>query len=170
MISYVTELRSNSSSSPVDSWRSSSPDKSFARTSQRTNPPPIVGIDVSPCLFSKYSLVSHEKTKEAQQRMEEMRQLISRRQAEGPTTPLNRPRSFVGENTTPNASEAVNPMVFTRLEESLADADQSMVNAMSHHETLRNDLEQFILEIKEVSSNSLLEFCEPMVYLEGCGS
>ncbi|KAG8218644.1 hypothetical protein J3R82DRAFT_4308 [Butyriboletus roseoflavus] len=131
--SDVTELRSNSSSSPVDSWRSSSPEKSFARTSQRTNLPPV--------------------TKEAQQRMQEMRQLISKRQAEGPTTPLNRPRSFVGEIATPNASEAVNPAVLTRLEESLMDADQSVVRAMSHHETLRSDLEQFILEIKEKAAD-----------------
>lgn len=102
--------------------------------------------------------------------MEEMRQLIGKRQAEGPTTPLNRPRSFVGGNATPDASEAVNPTVFTRLEESLADTDQSMVRAMSHHETLRSDLEQFILEIKEVSFNGLLECCGPIFSLEGCGS
>ncbi|KAH0839928.1 hypothetical protein J3R83DRAFT_882 [Lanmaoa asiatica] len=129
MKSDVTELRSNSSSSPVDSWRSPSPDKLVARTSQRTNAPPI--------------------TKEAQQRMEEMRQLIGKRQIECPTTPLNRARSFVGESAMSNAFETVNPVVLTRLEESLGDADQTMVRAMSHHETLRSDLEQFILEIKE---------------------
>ena len=99
-----------------------------------------------------------------------MRQLIGRRQAEAPTTPLNRPRSFVGENATPNASETVNPAVLTRLEESLADADQSMVRVTSHHETLRSDLEQFILEIKEVSFDGLLKCCGPVFSLESCGS
>lgn len=99
-----------------------------------------------------------------------MRQLINRRQAEGPTTPHNRPRNFVGENATPNTPEAVNSAVLTRLEESLVDADQSMVRTMSHHETLRGDLEQFILEIKEVSFNGLLECCGPIFSPESCGS
>ncbi|KAF8138470.1 hypothetical protein EV363DRAFT_1393920 [Boletus edulis] len=122
----VTELRSNSSSSPVDSWSASSPDKSFARGSQRTNLPPI--------------------TKEAQQRMKEMRHLINKRQVEGPTTPLNRPRNYVGEGTMSKAPEMVH---LTRLEESLADVDQSMARASSHHEALRSDFEQFTLELKE---------------------
>lgn len=85
-----------------------------------------------------------------------MRQLIGKRQAEGPTTPLNRPRSFIGESNMSKAAEMVNPAVLTRLEESLADADQSMARTISHHETLRSDLEQFMLEIKEVNSSTLL--------------
>lgn len=80
--------------------------------------------------------------------MEEMRQLIGRRQAEGPTTP-HRPRSFIGESTTSKTPEMVNPAALTRLEESLADVDQSMVRAISHHETMRSDLEHIMLEIKE---------------------
>lgn len=99
--------------------------------------------------------------------MEEMRQLIGKRQAEAPTTPLNRPRSFVGEL---NPSEMVNSAVLTRLEESLADADQSMVRAVSYHETLRSDLEQFILEIKEVGFNDLLECRGLILSLERCRS
>lgn len=105
--------------------------------------------------------VSREKTREAQQRMDEMRQLISRRQVDGPTTPHNRPRSFIGEL---NGSEMVNLTVLGRIEESLADADQSMVRAVSHHETLRNDLEQFILEIKEVRFCGLLDYCGPIPF------
>jgi hypothetical protein len=89
--------------------------------------------------------------------MDEMRQLIGRRQAEGPTTPLNRPRSFIGESTMSKTPEMVNPAALTRLEESLADVDQSMVRAISHHETMRSDLEQFMLEIKEVSFNGLFK-------------
>ncbi|KAF8557012.1 hypothetical protein OG21DRAFT_1596146 [Imleria badia] len=129
----VTELRPNSCNSPVDSFRSSSPDKSLARGSQRTNHTPM--------------------TKEAQQRMEEMRQLINKRQTEGPTTPLNRPRSFIGESNMPKAAEIVNSAVLTRLEESLADADQSMARGILHHETLRGDFEQFMLEIKEKAAD-----------------
>lgn len=89
--------------------------------------------------------------------MEEMRQLIGRRQVEGPTTPLNRPRSVVAELHT---SEMVNSTALTRLEELLLDADQSMVRAVSHHETLQSDLERFILEIKEVSFDRLLTTVE----------
>ncbi|KAG9317463.1 hypothetical protein JVU11DRAFT_1665 [Chiua virens] len=128
----ISELRSNLNS-PMDSWGSSSPDKSFARTPQRIKPPPI--------------------TKEAQQRMEEMRQLIGRRQAEGPTTPLQRTRSILGDGPASNQSEMMNPAILSRLEESLVDADQNMVRAMSHHETLRSDLEQFMLDIKEKAAD-----------------
>lgn len=88
-----------------------------------------------------------------------MRQLIGKRQAEGPTTPLNRPRSFIGETAMSKTPEMVNPAVLTRLEESLADADQSMVRATSHHDTLRSDLEQFMLEIKEVGLDAFVVRC-----------
>ncbi|KAF8842701.1 hypothetical protein BDN67DRAFT_898801 [Paxillus ammoniavirescens] len=125
----LEELRSNPSSNPVDSWRSPSPDKSLARTPQKANPPPM--------------------TKEAQQRMQEMRQLINKRQTEAPATPRSRPRSLVGESPMPSTSETVNSAVLSRLEESLADADQHMGRAMSHHETLQTDFEQFVHDIKE---------------------
>lgn len=95
--------------------------------------------------------------------MEEMRQLIGRRQAEGPTTPLSRPHSFIGESTMSKTPGMVNPAALTRLEESLADVDQSMVRAISHHETMRSDLEQFMLEIKEVSFNGLFE-CRGLIF------
>ena len=94
--------------------------------------------------------------------MDEMRQLISRRQAEGPATP-HRPRSFIGENNTSKTPEMINPAALTRLEESLADADQSMVRAISHHETMRSDLEQIMLEIKEVSFNGLFG-CRGLIF------
>lgn len=102
--------------------------------------------------------------------MEEMRQLIGKRQAEGPTTPLNRPRSFVGETTMSKTPEMVNPAVLARLEESLADADQSMVRAISHHDTLQSDLEQFVLEIKEVGLGALVERRGLTLPLESRGS
>lgn len=94
--------------------------------------------------------------------MEEMRQLIGRRQADGPTTPLNRPRSFVGETAMSKALETVNPAVLTRLEESLAEADQNTVRAISHHETLRNAFEQLVLDIKEVSFSGSFECHGPI--------
>lgn len=97
--------------------------------------------------------------------MEEMRQLINRRHVDGPMTPSNRPRSFVGES---NASETVHSVVLTRLEESLGDTDQSIVRAISHHETLRSELEQFMLEIKEVNFDCLL-VCRRLTFtLESC--
>ncbi|KIJ70110.1 hypothetical protein HYDPIDRAFT_104781 [Hydnomerulius pinastri MD-312] len=129
----LDELRSSSSSGPVDSWRSPSPEKSLARTPTitrtptRTNPPLM--------------------TKEAQQRLEEMRQLIGKRQMEG--TPRSRPRSLAAESPMPGASEPVNSAILARLEESLADADQHIVRTVSHHETLQSDLEQFMHDIKE---------------------
>ncbi|KAF9226615.1 hypothetical protein BS17DRAFT_775896 [Gyrodon lividus] len=125
----LEELWSNSISSPVGLWGPPSPDKSLARTLQKTDPPSI--------------------TKEAQQRMQEMRQLIGKRQTEAPGTPRSRPRSLVAESPMPSASEMVNSAVLNRLEESLMDADQHMAHATSHHETLQNDFEQFMHDIKE---------------------
>lgn len=102
--------------------------------------------------------------------MEEMRQLINRRQADGPMTPLNRPRVLMGENLLSKTPETVNPTVLIRLEESLAEADQSLVRAVSHQGTLQSNFEQFILEIKEVSLKSLSECCGLIFLSEGCGS
>ncbi|KAG2156207.1 hypothetical protein DEU56DRAFT_766033 [Suillus clintonianus] len=124
----LQEIRSSDESAGLDeSWRCSSPDKSLARTPQRTNPPPI--------------------TREAQQRLDEMRQLIGKRQQEG--TPRTRPRSFAPELFTPGPTPTPSTSNVSQLNESVADADKLLASALSSHETLHQSLAQVVSDFKE---------------------
>ncbi|KAG0709787.1 hypothetical protein DFH29DRAFT_885797 [Suillus ampliporus] len=124
----LQEIRaSDESASHDEPWRCSSPDKSLARTPQRTNPPAI--------------------TREAQQRLEEMRQLIGKRQQEG--TPRSRPRSFALELSTPGPPVTPGASNVSSLSESVADADKLLASALSSHETLHQNLTQVVSDFKE---------------------
>ncbi|OAX44507.1 hypothetical protein K503DRAFT_861342 [Rhizopogon vinicolor AM-OR11-026] len=118
---------SDESASHSELWRPPSPDKSLARTPQRTNAPPI--------------------TKEAQQRLEEMRQLIHKRQQEG--TPRSRPRSFAPELSTPGPPATPSASKVSRLDESVADVDKLLASALSSHEILHKSLMQVVSDFKE---------------------
>ncbi|KAH7887610.1 hypothetical protein F5I97DRAFT_1861578 [Phlebopus sp. FC_14] len=122
----LEQLRASSNNIPAETWRSSSPEKGLVRTPQRVNPPPI--------------------TKEAHQRLEEMRQLIGKRQQEN--APWNRPRSLASESPVMEASEATTSIV-DRLEESLHDGDQHMVRAITNYEAIRSDLGCLTHDFKE---------------------
>ncbi|KAG2042276.1 hypothetical protein BDR03DRAFT_944957 [Suillus americanus] len=124
----LQEIRANDEMASLDeSRRCSSPEKSLARTPQRTIPQPI--------------------TREAQQRLDEMRQLISKRQQEG--TPRNRPRSFVTELSTPGPPATLGTSNISLLSESVADADKLLASALSSHETLHQSLTQVVSDFKE---------------------
>ncbi|KAG1752636.1 uncharacterized protein EDB91DRAFT_1103601 [Suillus paluster] len=124
----LQEIRtSDESASHDEPWRCPSPDKSLARTPQRTNPAPI--------------------TREAQQRLEEMRQLIGKRQQEG--TPRSRPRSFALEVSTPGPPATPSASTVSLLGESVADADKFLASALSSHETLHQSLTQVVSDFKE---------------------
>ncbi|KAG1840091.1 hypothetical protein DFJ58DRAFT_811218 [Suillus subalutaceus] len=128
----LQEIRANDEMASLDeSRRCSSPEKSLARTPQRTIPQPI--------------------TKEAQQRLDEMRQLISKRQQEG--TPRNRPRSFVTELSTPGPPAILGTSNISLLSEPVADADKLLASALSSHETLHQSLTQVVSDFKEKLSD-----------------
>ncbi|KAG2349061.1 hypothetical protein BDR05DRAFT_956431 [Suillus weaverae] len=110
-----------------ESRRCPSPDKSLARTPQRTIPQPI--------------------TREAQQRLDEMRQLIGKRQQEG--TPRSRPRSFVTELSMPGPPATLGTSNISLLSESVVDADKLLASALSSHETLHQSLTQVVSDFKE---------------------
>ncbi|KAL4076122.1 hypothetical protein J3A83DRAFT_4357230 [Scleroderma citrinum] len=118
----VNELRTTSSSSSVDSRRSSSPDKVFARTSQRVNPP---------------------LTREAQARLEEMRHLIAKRQTEG--TPRIRPQ----ESVISSPPDVTHDTIISRLEEWIKDADHHIMLVVANHESLRENLEHLSCDLKD---------------------
>ncbi|KAG6336527.1 hypothetical protein ID866_2549 [Astraeus odoratus] len=112
----------------VDPGRSPSPEKTLARTPQRTNAP----------------------TKEAQQRLEEMRQLIGKRQVDG--TPRIRPYSILSESLSPSTPRPANPAAINRLEDSIKDTDQFIVHAIASHESLQDNLERLLHDLKGKSA------------------
>ncbi|KAI6047452.1 hypothetical protein EDC04DRAFT_2864519 [Pisolithus marmoratus] len=104
---------------------SASPDKALARTPQRANAP---------------------LTREAQARLDEMRQLISKRQMEG--TPRIRPYSTVPESMTSLTPDTTGISIIGRLEESVKDADQCISRAVTNHKMLQDCLEQLFQDLK----------------------
>lgn len=122
----VDEMRVTSGEGPADPRRSPSPDKALSRTSQRVNPPPL--------------------TKEAQARLDEMRQLISKRQMEG--TPRIRPYSIVSESPTLLTPDATGNPILSRLEESIKDANLFITRAATSHDMLQDCLEQLFEDLK----------------------
>ncbi|EGN93023.1 hypothetical protein SERLA73DRAFT_98341 [Serpula lacrymans var. lacrymans S7.3] len=123
----LDELRSSSQSGgSAEYWRSPSPEKGIVRTPGRNNVP---------------------MTKEAQQRMEEMRQLIGKRQPEG--TPRSRPRSIVQDSIMPRTPDPSFGDNFAYVNESASDADKSLARAVQNNESLHNDLLQLVTDFKE---------------------
>ncbi|KAF5388006.1 hypothetical protein D9615_000543 [Tricholomella constricta] len=124
----VDDLRSSSVSEDEYS-RPSSPDKEL-RTPQRQ---------------------SAAMTKAAQERMEEMRQLIGRRQLEGEGTPRSRPRSVF--DTPPRAIPSANATGTARaIEKLVSEADRDLARAVSNQDALQLDLQQVSVALKEKSS------------------
>jgi protein ECT2 len=124
--------------------RPSSPDKD-TRTPQRAAPT-IVSVLSNLLLTIKRTKM---QTKAAQERMEEMRQLIGRRQADG--TPRSRPRSTVFDTPTSQSSAQANVIDVSRSIETLAsEADKDLSRAVSCQETLRQDIVEVATGLKEV--------------------
>lgn len=105
------------------------------------------------------------QTKEALQRMEEMRQLIGKRGAEGVVTPRSRPRSVVAvphaapATPTAGAGPSTNPgydlPAWTQHVGALAnDAERDVARAASSHETLQTDLRLLAADLKEVRNDA----------------
>ena len=81
--------------------------------------------------------------------MEEMRNLIGRRQEE---TPRGRTRTAIF--TTPSRTPSETSEEVSRTLDMLAaDADQDLVKAQSNQDTLQNELRRLASEFKEVLSN-----------------
>ncbi|KAG6831397.1 hypothetical protein H0H92_010999 [Tricholoma furcatifolium] len=131
----IDDIRASSASTNGEAIysRPSSPDKEL-RTPQRAAAP---------------------LTKAAQERLEEMRQVIGRRMdADG--TPRSRPRSLF---ETPSKSLPVlTPPVLTSTDSTRAvetlvgEADQNLARAVSHQDALQLDLKQISVDLKEKST------------------
>ncbi|KAG5653030.1 hypothetical protein H0H81_002652 [Sphagnurus paluster] len=92
-------------------------------------------------------------TKAAQERMEEMRQLIGRRQLEGESTPRSRARHIFDtptRSTTPLLSTATEAA--RGIEVLACDADRDLARAVSSQDALQLDLKQMAVELKEKSN------------------
>lgn len=78
--------------------------------------------------------------------MEEMRNLIGRRQEE---TPRSRPRTAIFSTPSRTSSETSEEVSRT-IDMLVADADQDLVKAQSNQDTLQNELRRLASEFKEV--------------------
>ncbi|CAL1700184.1 unnamed protein product [Somion occarium] len=118
-------------SPPSDIERGSSPTKGIRTPPQRPAPP---------------------LTREAQARMEEMRQLISKRNGE--TTPRSRPFSMISEGSLPKLSEATRSDDIGRnIEELASHADQELSRAVKDQEHVHTELRQLTDHLKETSAD-----------------
>ncbi|KAG6821575.1 hypothetical protein H0H93_000084 [Arthromyces matolae] len=127
----VDDLRSDHDF-PVIESRPSSPDKEL-RTPQRHQP---------------------AITKAAQERLDEMRQVIGRRYQEGDGTPRSRPRSVFETPTRAFPSIATPSTVPTAearsaLDALMAEADNSLAHAVSNQDALQLDIKQMSTELKD---------------------
>lgn len=80
--------------------------------------------------------------------MEEMRNLIAKRQIDG--TPRARPCSLTPQGPTSTILDTPKPALLGRLEESINDADQWMARAAASHETLQDSLTHVLHDLTEV--------------------
>lgn len=85
------------------------------------------------------------QTKAAQERMEEMRQLIGRRQADG--TPRSRPRSAIFDTSSQSSTHA---NVVDSIGALVSEADRDLSRAVSFQETLRQDIVEMAAGFREV--------------------
>lgn len=91
----------------------------------------------------------HElQTKAAQERMEEMRQLIGRRQAEG--TPRSRPRSTIFDTPSQSSTHTNVVDALRSLETLASEADKDLSRAVSFQETLRQNIVEMAVDCREV--------------------
>ncbi|KAF8969440.1 hypothetical protein BDZ97DRAFT_1902547 [Flammula alnicola] len=87
-------------------------------------------------------------TKAAQERLEEMRNLIGRRQGEG--TPRTRPRSGTLDNTLSRNSAMADAGNFVRTVDTFAiEADKDLASAQASQETLQTELVRLAAEFRE---------------------
>ncbi|KAG6854872.1 hypothetical protein C0991_012062 [Blastosporella zonata] len=130
----VDELRPSTSNESLYT-RPSSPDKEL-RTPQRQ---------------------STALNKAAQERLEEMRQVIGRRQLEGEGTPRSRPRSLFDTPSkslppmgTPSISSSADSTL--AMEALVAEVDRNLARAISNQDVLQLDLKYISADLKEKSS------------------
>ncbi|KAF8076555.1 hypothetical protein FPV67DRAFT_1618362 [Lyophyllum atratum] len=90
-------------------------------------------------------------TRAAQERMEEMRHLIGRRQLEGETTSRTRARS-VFDGPTPAASSANMTHTARAIEALVFEADKNLGRAVSNQDAFRNGLKQMSVDLKQKSN------------------
>ena len=84
--------------------------------------------------------------------MEEMRQLISRRQPE--ITPLSRSRSIIQDDSSQRTPDSNMESGIGHLCESASDVDKLLASVVSNQEILQRDLSQVITDFRGVSITS----------------
>jgi hypothetical protein len=86
--------------------------------------------------------------------MEEMRQLIGRRQGEG--TPRSHPRSTANDTPSRGPGSAGGDGFARSLELLASEAENDLIRAVSSHESLQSDLKRLTTDFKEVRYSRIL--------------
>jgi hypothetical protein len=89
------------------------------------------------------------QTREAQERMNEMRQLIGKR-FEGESTPRSRAGTLPGSPAPRTADSFSADEIARTLQDIVSEADQQLTRAASNHETMQDDLKLLVSDFKEV--------------------
>lgn len=129
-----------------DPLRPSSPVKGLPRTPQR-------GTTVAVCfyMFHKFyiSSLGSSQTREAQDRMNEMRQLIGKR-FESDGAPRSRPGVFPSSPAPRQTENFQADGIAQSLQELVSEADKDLTRAVSNHDTLQDGLNLLVSDFKEV--------------------
>jgi hypothetical protein len=95
------------------------------------------------------SINCFQQSRAAQERMEEMRQVIGRRQGE--YTPRSRPRSTIDINRTPTIDKSQVDRAAQVVDDLVLEADNGLVQAVSHQDKMQEGLRKLIADYREVS-------------------
>lgn len=85
--------------------------------------------------------------------MEEMRQVIGRRQ--GDSTPRTRPRSTFDLNRTPTMDKSQVDKFAQAVDDLVVETDNGLLQAVSHQEKLQESLRKLVADFREVSRISM---------------
>lgn len=128
-----------------DHWRPSSPVKGLPRTPQRTST--MVCIFAYPYVHGLITTLI--QTREAQDRMNEMRQLIGKR-LDGEMTPRGRAGTLPSSSTQRPADTHAADKTASSLQEIVSEADEHLARATSNYDKLQGGLDLLVSDLKEV--------------------
>lgn len=136
----------------AEPWRSSSPVKGLSRGTLDRDSSVVVSVKQS-AAFCSYGLISClVQTREAQERMNEMRQLIGKR-LEGDSTPRQRHSVFPSSATPRNIDTSSATTMTPTLQELVSQASSDLSRAASNYGTLYEGIKLLTSNVTEVFDN-----------------
>lgn len=136
----------------AEPWRSSSPVKGLSRSTLDRDSSVVVSVKQSAALCSYGMISCLVQTREAQERMNEMRQLIGKR-LEGDSTPRQRHSVFPSSATPRNIDTSSATTIAPTLQELVSQASSDLSRAASNYGTLYEGIKLLTSNVTEVFDN-----------------